>query len=62
MLRVFTKDVGKFKRGDARHFPRATWEAMANNLGCRVDDFSVPVDRVGEHLKDGRGRKKRGVH
>lgn len=44
MERVFTRNVGKrFKKGDKRDYPPATWKTIATNAKMKLDTFSTPV-------------------
>ena len=50
MQRIFTREVGRFKVGDIRDYPRGTWEQVAKShtakqLGIKgMDSFSRPVE------------------
>ena len=40
MQRVFTKDVGRFKKGDVRDYPKATWIDLGKPYKMKPEDFS----------------------
>ena len=48
MLRVFTKDVGRYQRGDVRDYPSHVWKAIAADLGGNLDAFTASPS---EHLE-----------
>jgi len=48
MERIFTKNVGKNKRGTVRRYPRLTWDAISKSMGIPLHKFSIPVGRAGE--------------
>lgn len=43
MQRTFTRDVGKYVKGETRDWPMVTWKGIADNHECEVDDFSTPT-------------------
>lgn len=49
MLRVFTKDVGRFARNDVRDYPAHVWKAIASDIKQPLDAFTAsPSDHVAE--------------
>jgi len=60
MERVFTKNVGKkFKAGDIRDYPLATWKAIARDAMAPLKYFSQPVkEAVKEMVKERAAKKK----
>jgi hypothetical protein len=47
MLRVFTKDVGRFHRGDVRDYPSHVWKAIAGDAKATLDAFTQsPADSL----------------
>lgn len=45
--RVFTKDIGRFKKGDVREYPKHTWDNIAKSAKAKsLDDFSRVVDML----------------
>lgn len=47
MERMFTRDVGKrFKKGEVRDYPGATWNDIARIVGRKLDTFSSLVTMV----------------
>lgn len=40
MQRIFTKDVGRYKKGEVRDYPNATWQNLSRSLKQKLDDFS----------------------
>lgn len=40
MQRVFTKDVGRFKRGEIRDYTRQVWENLARSAKMKLEDFT----------------------
>lgn len=53
MERVFTTDVRnrngdvKYRAGEKRDWPKATWDGIATSLGEDLDDFSVSPEAAG---------------
>lgn len=58
MLRRMTQDVGRFKKGDERDYPRGTWEQIATSAGKKLDSFSEVVDVNPSHISS----MKRNIH
>lgn len=48
MLRVFTKDVGRYQRGDVRDYPSHVWTDMAVKVGQSLATFTADPS---EHLE-----------
>ena len=46
MERVFTKDLGRWHRGDLRDYPLVMWTHIAKSSGLRLDLISKPVEEV----------------
>lgn len=44
MTRVFTKDLGRWKKGDIREYPFTTWQQIERNSKASVDSFSKEVE------------------
>lgn len=45
--RVFTKDVGRYKKGDVREWPKHTWDQIVKSAKAKSpDDFSRLVDML----------------
>ena len=40
MQRVFTKDVGRFKKGEERDYTKQVWEGIARSAKMKLDDFT----------------------
>lgn len=40
MQRVFTKDVGRFKKGEVRDYTKQVWEGIARSAKMKLDDFT----------------------
>ena len=40
MQRVFTKDVGRFRKGDVRDYPKPLWQDIARSQKMKLEDFS----------------------
>jgi hypothetical protein len=44
ITRVFTKDVGRFRKGEVREYPRATWDGIMRSAKAKsYDEFSKLV-------------------
>lgn len=43
MLREFIKSVGRFRAGEIRDYPKATWDDLANGTSLKLDQISKPV-------------------
>lgn len=44
MDRKFLMDCGRYKKGDVRGFPEATWRVMATQAKVPVDKLAAPVN------------------
>lgn len=40
MQRIFTKDVGRFKKGEVRDYTKQVWEGIARSAKMKLDDFT----------------------
>ncbi len=43
MLREFTVDIGRFKKGESRDYPNNVWTSMSETSGKKLDDFTKAV-------------------
>jgi hypothetical protein len=44
MLRKFTKDLGRYKKGQSHDYPKAVWEQIAKSAKAKLDSFSEAVE------------------
>ena len=44
MTRVFTKETGRWKKGDIREYPFTTWQQIERGAKQKLDVFSTEVD------------------
>lgn len=58
MLREFTKSVGRFRLGDVRDYPKATWEQIASGAGEVLDRISKASAVVGAPFSNRDGAKR----
>jgi hypothetical protein len=40
MQRIFTKDIGRFKKGEVREYPKQVWEGIARSAKMKLDEFT----------------------
>jgi len=40
MQRIFTKDVGRFKKGEVRDYTKQVWEGISKSAKMKLDDFT----------------------
>jgi hypothetical protein len=48
MLRQFTKDIGRFERGEVKDYPKPTWDQMAVNAGQPLEKFTAAISNPGD--------------
>ena len=41
MKRTFTRDCGRFKKGEVRDYPASVWKNIAESLNSDLDEFSI---------------------
>jgi len=46
MERVFTENVGNYKAGDLRDYPRGVWSQIEKNVGKDLDSFTVSKEKA----------------
>ncbi|NJM10610.1 MAG: hypothetical protein HC889_00655 [Synechococcaceae cyanobacterium SM1_2_3] len=46
--RIFTKDVGRFKKGQLFEYPAPTWKQIAASAGLKLDSFTKKAVMVEE--------------
>tara|TARA_Y100000310_G_scaffold78084_1_gene74716 strand:+ start:7751 stop:7957 length:207 start_codon:yes stop_codon:yes gene_type:complete len=61
MQRVFTKNVGKFKKGETREYPVGTWKQIARNAGMLLKYFSKEISEILDDIKEESAPKKKPV-
>lgn len=48
MQRVFTKKIGRYKKGDTKDWPLSTWKQILVSADAKafksIDDFSMMID------------------
>ena len=44
MTRVFTKDLGRWKKGDIREYPIPTWQQIGRGNKVSLDSFSREIE------------------
>ncbi|MDZ4342346.1 MAG: hypothetical protein U1E51_07900 [Candidatus Binatia bacterium] len=44
MLRKFTKDLGRYKKGQSHDYPKAVWEQIAKSAKAKLDSFTEAVE------------------
>jgi len=44
MLRKFTKDIGRYKKGQQHDYPKAVWEQIAKSAKVKLEGFSEAVE------------------
>lgn len=49
MQRVFTADIGRFKKGDIRDYPRGTWEQIATSASKKLGAITASVEATAMH-------------
>jgi len=56
MVRRFIRDAGRFKKGDVRDYPRATWNDIAKASKRALNGITEPIDTFNnaERSKEGR--------
>lgn len=40
MERIFTKNVGRFVKGQLRDYPKQVWEQLAKSAKMKIEDFT----------------------
>lgn len=48
MERIFTKDIGRFNKGDSRNYPKPVWENIAKSAKQALTDITISVDELKE--------------
>ena len=54
MQRIFTKDLGRFKKGEVRDYTKQVWEGLARSAKMKLEDFTkvaVMVEQTAEVKK-----------
>lgn len=46
MEMVFTKNIGKFRKGEVRDFPRSTWNRIARNSNNEISNFAKTINEL----------------
>ena len=46
MIKVFTQNVGRFKKGDIRDYPVPVWKQIEHNAGMGLDEFTKSHDQA----------------
>ena len=44
MLRKFTRDIGRYHKGQLHDYPKAVWEQIAKSAKEKLANFSEAVD------------------
>lgn len=59
MVRAFTDDVGRYKRGDIRDYPIQTWKGLERSARRPLGAFSKLVEDVVKEstTRDNKGRR-----
>jgi len=45
---IFTQDVGRYKRGDVRSYPKGTWDQLAKSVKKPLSSFARAVMGVAQ--------------
>jgi len=57
MERIFTKETGRFKRGDIRDYPVGVWRGIAKSTRKPLDSFTaLTSDKAKEAVGAGKRR------
>ena len=43
MVRTFTTDVGRFRKGDVRDYPKQVWDGIAKSAKRSINSFSEGI-------------------
>mgnify|MGYP001559039014 CR=1 FL=1 len=46
MKRTFTRDCGRFKKGESKEYPSSVWKNIAESLKSDLDEFSISDDTM----------------
>lgn len=49
MQRVFIEDVGRFKKGDIRDYPKGTWGNIARSSNNKLESITTSVESAVMH-------------
>ncbi len=44
MTRVFTKDIGRWKKGEIREYPVPTWQQIERGAKVKLSSFSKEIE------------------
>ena len=50
VTRVFTKDLGRWKKGDIREYPIPTWQQIGRGNDVSLDSFSREIEDAARNL------------
>lgn len=63
-LRKFTKEVGRYGKGELHDYPRHTWQKMAQDAGMKLEDFTedAELDELVSKVKQSSLKKRPTIH
>lgn len=46
MVRVFTRDIGRYKKGEMRDYPKNVWGSLAKSVKSPLDKITREVKEI----------------